>query len=87
MIYVIKGTLKIKEYGKVPQENLVIFDHNVDGDIMVSCESSVEYLLLCGKPIDEVVVKQGPFVMNNTTEIMIAMRDYQMGKMGVLIEE
>ena len=29
----------------------------------------------------------GPFVMNTQTEIMEAMRDYQMGKMGVLIEE
>ncbi len=87
MIYVVKGALNVKGYGKVPQENLVIFDRKVDGDIVVSCESSVEYLLLCGKPIDEVVVKQGPYVMNTTTEIMIAIRDYQMGKMGILIEE
>jgi hypothetical protein len=26
-------------------------------------------------------------VMNTTTEILEAMRDYQLGKMGVLIEE
>nr|MBP8248966.1 hypothetical protein [Chitinophagales bacterium] len=29
----------------------------------------------------------GPFVMTSQTEIMQALRDYQMGKMGVLIEE
>ncbi|MFN5706118.1 MAG: pirin-like C-terminal cupin domain-containing protein, partial [bacterium] len=29
----------------------------------------------------------GPFVMNSETEIMEAYRDYQMGRMGVLIEE
>jgi redox-sensitive bicupin YhaK (pirin superfamily) len=86
MIYVIKGNLHIKGYGKVSPENLVIFEAQ-DGDIEVSAEEKVEFLLLCGKPIDEVVVKQGPFVMNNTTEIMVAMRDYQMGKMGILIEE
>jgi redox-sensitive bicupin YhaK (pirin superfamily) len=30
------------------------------------------------------MVSQGPFVMNTTTELMQAMRDYQMGKMGVM---
>ena len=44
-------------------------------------------LLMSGKPLDEEVVSQGPFVMNNQTQILEAMRDYQMGKMGVLIEE
>jgi redox-sensitive bicupin YhaK (pirin superfamily) len=29
----------------------------------------------------------GPFVMNSQTEIMTALKDSQMGKMGVLIEE
>lgn len=87
MLYLIKGSLQVKGYGKVGQENLIIFDNSVDGDIEISTENAVEFVLLCGKPIDEVVVKQGPFVMNTTTEIMVAMRDYQMGKMGILIEE
>jgi redox-sensitive bicupin YhaK (pirin superfamily) len=42
--------------------------------------------LLSGEPLKEKVVSHGPFVMNSQTEIMEAMRDYQMGKMGVLIE-
>jgi len=33
------------------------------------------------------VASYGPFVMNNQSQIMEAMRDYQLGKMGVLIEE
>jgi redox-sensitive bicupin YhaK (pirin superfamily) len=41
---------------------------------------------MTGKPLDEKVVSYGPFVMNSQTQIMEAMRDYQMGKMGVLIE-
>jgi quercetin 2,3-dioxygenase len=44
-------------------------------------------LLLSGEPLNENVVSHGPFVMNTQTEILEAMRDYQMGKMGVLIEE
>jgi quercetin 2,3-dioxygenase len=37
--------------------------------------------------LNEPVVSHGPFVMNTQTQIMEAMRDYQMGKMGVLIED
>jgi len=33
------------------------------------------------KGSEEPIVSQGPFVMNTTTEIMQAMRDYQMGMM------
>ncbi|MBL8993314.1 MAG: pirin family protein, partial [Spirochaetia bacterium] len=44
-------------------------------------------LLLTGKPIGEKVASHGPFVMNDETQILQAMRDYQMGKMGVLIED
>jgi len=43
-------------------------------------------LLLSGAPIGAPVAQQGPFVMNNQTEILQAMRDYQMGKMGFYTE-
>lgn len=43
-------------------------------------------LLLHAKPLNEKVAQYGPFVMNNQTEIMQAIRDSQMGKMGILIE-
>ena len=41
-------------------------------------------LLLCGEPIDEPIVGQGPFVMNTAQEIHTAMADYRSGKMGHL---
>lgn len=41
-------------------------------------------LLLCGEPIDEPIVGQGPFVMNTAQEIHAAMADYRSGKMGHL---
>jgi redox-sensitive bicupin YhaK (pirin superfamily) len=44
-------------------------------------------LLMSGEPLNEKVIAHGPYVMNNETQILEAMRDYQMGKMGVLIEE
>ena len=44
-------------------------------------------LFLSGEPLGAPVTQHGPFVMNTQTEILEAMRDYQMGKMGVYIEE
>ncbi len=44
-------------------------------------------LLLGGEPIGAPVTQHGPFVMNTQTEILEAMRDYQMGKMGFYVEE
>lgn len=41
-------------------------------------------LLLCGEPIDEPIVGQGPFVMNTGPEIRQAIVDFQSGKMGRL---
>ena len=64
----------------------MVFD-NQGVDIEVSADSDSQFLLLAGVPIEEKVVQQGPYVMNTETQIMEAMRDYQMGKMGILIEE
>lgn len=86
MLYLIRGTVRIKGYGKVDEESLVVFDSNA-ASIEISSETDAQFLLLSGKPINEKVVQQGPFVMNTTTEILEAMRDYRMGKMGILIEE
>ncbi len=86
MLYVVHGELRISGFGKVIAESLVIFDQD-RGDIEVSTDSGTQFIFLSGEPLGENVVQQGPFVMNTTTEILEAMRDYQMGKMGVLIEE
>ncbi|TFH22978.1 MAG: pirin family protein [Bacteroidia bacterium] len=86
MLYVISGGLKITGYGKVEQECLVVFENNAT-NIEISTDSNTQFLLLAGVAINEKVVHHGPYVMNSETEILEAMRDYQMGKMGVLIEE
>lgn len=86
MLYLIKGEMNIKAYGLVEKENLVVFE--LEGDtIEMKLKANSQFLLLSGIPIDEKVTQYGPYVMNSQTEIMEAMRDYQMGKMGILIEE
>ena len=86
MLYVIKGEIALKRYGLVEPENLVFFEKEGE-KTELSVQEDAEFLLLCGDPINEEVTRSGPYVMNNTTEILEAMRDYKMGKMGVLIEE
>lgn len=87
MLYVAKGNIHLKGYGPVEAEQLAIFDLE-DGDIELSVKSDgTEFIIMSGEPINEKVVSQGPFVMNSETEILRAMRDYQMGKMGILIED
>lgn len=86
MLYLIKGDIHIKGYGLVEKEHLAVFE-NEEGILEITFKEKGQFLLLCGKPIDEKVTQSGPYVMNSQTEILEAIRDYQMGKMGILIEE
>lgn len=86
MLYVLRGELRVTGFGKVLAESLVVFD-KPSTDIEISTDSDTQFLLLAGAPLDESIVHQGPFVLNTQTEILEAMRDYQMGKMGFLVEE
>ncbi len=83
LIYQLKGKTKING-SEVGKHQMVLFDN--DGtSIQISAEEKSTLLFLHGDPIDEPVASWGPYVMNTQTEIMEAMRDYQMGKMGVLV--
>jgi redox-sensitive bicupin YhaK (pirin superfamily) len=44
----------------------------------------LEYLLIAGVPLNEPVVRYGPFVMNTEAEIYQAIEDYQGGRMGAI---
>lgn len=85
-LFIVGGQVWVHEYGIVEQENLVVFSKEGDS-VTVTANEDTQLFLLSGKPLDEKVVQHGPFVMNSETEILEAMRDYQMGKMGVLIED
>jgi len=85
-IYLLDGQLKVDGFGLVDELHLVHFKNDGDG-ISLEAIQATRVLLLSGLPLNEKVAHYGPFVMNTQTQIMEAMRDYQMGKMGVLIEE
>jgi redox-sensitive bicupin YhaK (pirin superfamily) len=53
------------------------------GDVLTfTGTSTLDVLVLGGRPIGEPVVQYGPFVMNTEAEIRQAFEDYQAGKLG-----
>lgn len=86
LIYLLDGKLNVEGFGLVEQLNIIHFKNDGEG-ITAEALENTRVLLLSGAPLNEEVVSYGPFVMNTQTQIMEAMRDYQKGKMGVLIEE
>ncbi len=85
-IYLLDGKLSVSGFGFVEDKHLVHFNQDGDGITLTALEDT-RLLIMSGEPIGEPVVSHGPFVMNTQTQILEAMRDYQMGKMGVLIED
>jgi redox-sensitive bicupin YhaK (pirin superfamily) len=85
-IYLLDGSLKVDGFGLVDSLNVVLFNKDGEG-ISIEAVEDTRVLLLSGEPLNEKVVSHGPFVMNSETQILEAMRDYKMGKMGILIED
>jgi redox-sensitive bicupin YhaK (pirin superfamily) len=86
LFYLLKGKLQVNGDQEIISKDLVHFE-NDDSKIKFTAKENGYGILLSGIPIEEEVSNYGPFVMNTQTEIMEALRDAQMGKMGVLIEE
>ena len=85
LLYLLKGDVLVN--GETPLKynanQLIWFEQDGEGFSLSGTESS-KLLLLSGEPFHEEVASWGPYVMNNQTEIMEALRDYQQGKMGFL---
>ncbi len=84
LMYLLDGVLEVN--GEVVKKKELLWFNN-DGDkVEIISKEKTRFIILSGEPIGEEVTASGPFVMNTNTEILEAMRDAQMGKMGVLIE-
>ena len=80
MAYLISGK---GEFGENEEKNtavegqLVLFAHDGDSiSLRSTVDSSLELLILGGTPINEPMVRYGPFVMNTKEEIFQAFRDF-----------
>jgi redox-sensitive bicupin YhaK (pirin superfamily) len=80
--YVVSGSIRVNNK-QVDKLNLVEF--NMDQELLdiVAIKESVLFFGFA-KPLNEPVVINGPFVMNNDQEIRQAYKDFYRGKMGRL---
>ena len=85
LIYLLDGNVEVNNEEARGKD--FIYFNNDGEEISIKAIEPIRLILLTGEPIEEKVVSYGPFVMNTQTEMMEALRDAQMGKMGVLIEE
>jgi len=85
LLYLLNGNVLINSDINLEMDanQMLVFDQDGDGFSMFGNAKS-KLLFLSGVPFNEKVTSWGPYVMNSQTEIMEAMRDYQMGKMGFL---
>lgn len=85
LAYILRGKVQSTSGFDYTVETLLHFKN--DGDsLMLKASEDAQVLVLAGEPINEPVAQWGPYVMNTQTEIMQAMRDYQMGKMGFYVD-
>lgn len=73
-------------YGEARREadarTMVVFGDDGDTVTLAAGDEPLDVLLLGGVPLNEPVVRYGPFVMNTEDEIRQAVIDYQAGRMG-----
>ncbi|HBH22761.1 MAG TPA: pirin family protein [Cytophagales bacterium] len=84
-LYLLDGQVSLEGFGLIEGLNLAWLEKE-GSTISGFAREKTRMILLASPPINEPVETYGPFVMNNQTQVMQAMRDYQMGKMGVLVE-
>ncbi len=85
-IYLLGGKVHVGENNEeISGQYLTILNNDGESFLIKAIEDST-LMIGTGEPLNEPIVSHGPFVMNTQTEIMEAFRDYQLGKMGVLIE-
>ena len=82
-LVVLRGRLRVNGSEALEPAEVGLFDR-AGKSVRVECLEEASGLLLCGEPIDEPIVGQGPFVMNTHQEIRQAMMDYAGGRMGHL---
>lgn len=86
--YVVGGSGSFGHDGKSARKGQVVIFEN-DGDsvsmrVPDDATSELELLLIAGVPLNEPVVRYGPFVMNSEQEINQAIDDYRSGRMGTI---
>jgi redox-sensitive bicupin YhaK (pirin superfamily) len=66
----------------IEARKMVVFGNDGDSIVLAAGDEPLDVLLFGGVPLNEPVVRYGPFVMNTEEEIRQAVIDFQAGRMG-----
>ena len=81
LVHVFDGEVTVNDQ-KVVSGQMVVFERSI-GTVKISTDvanaESAQVLILGGAPLNEPIVRYGPFVMNTRQEIVDAVNDYQNG--------
>jgi redox-sensitive bicupin YhaK (pirin superfamily) len=84
--YALSGTGKYgEEQREIGAQRMVIFNDDGDAVTLTAADDPLDLLLIGGVPLNEPIVRHGPFVMNTEDEIRQAIVDYQAGRMGEIV--
>jgi len=82
-LFLLNGEAVLNASQLVHEAHLAVFGTTGER-IAIEAKEDVTVLVLNGRPIDEPMARHGPFVMNTQEELIQAVNDYGLGKMGHL---
>lgn len=81
-VFTYRGELSIGEK-TVPLRHMAVFGNAADCDgIVLQATEPCRALLIAGRPLNQPIVQQGPFVMNTQEEINQAISDFRSGRLA-----
>ncbi|MBK9290468.1 MAG: pirin family protein [Bacteroidetes bacterium] len=84
-LLVVEGSILINGNTTVPTDHFVLLERAGD-HITMEAKSKATILVMSGQPLNEPIAAQGPFVMNNRTQLVEAYEEFRSGKFGYLEE-
>ncbi|MFO0701375.1 MAG: pirin family protein [Nitrospira sp.] len=82
-VFLLEGQVSVNGSYEAGEAELIVCARE-GSQVTIEAQVESRLLVMSGKPIDELIARYGPFVMNTKAELVQAVEDYQKGKMGHL---